>query len=83
MFDKLSNLGCAQQIGIMVRFQQPSMAGKPSKVFNSKFDGTINFDLCQVQVRDVLIRQGLQKLLRGIDGKSSDISKEDWDTYDL
>ena len=47
------------------------MAAKLAKVSNAKFevekfDGKNNFGLWQVQVRDVLIQQGLHRALKGL-----------------
>ncbi|KAF7812915.1 putative B3 domain-containing protein [Senna tora] len=52
-----------------------------------KFDGRINFDLCQVQVKDVLIQSGLHKALKGKifskDSKNSESNKRDGDRKEL
>ncbi|PON95853.1 hypothetical protein TorRG33x02_083760, partial [Trema orientale] len=55
----------------------------PIRADVEKFDGNINFDLCQVQVKDLLIQSGLHKVLKGRDnsGKSK-ISDEDWEDLD-
>ena len=60
-----------------------------------KFDGRINFGLWQVQVKDLLIRFGLHKALKGkpttttgedstrCETSKSTISDEDWEELDL
>jgi len=44
-----------------------------------KFDGMINFDLWQTQVKDVLIQYGLHNTLKGI---TSDMEEEKWKELD-
>lgn len=61
---------------------------KSAKVSNArfdieKFDGKINFGLWQVQVRDILIQQGLHRALKGRKGKREDMDDDDWEEYDL
>jgi len=45
-----------------------------------KFDGRMNFGLCQTQVKDVLIQYGLHMVLKG---KPSDMKEEEWEEFDL
>ncbi|KAJ1401061.1 hypothetical protein SESBI_29071 [Sesbania bispinosa] len=45
-----------------------------------KFDGRIHFGLWKVQVRDMLIRSGLHKALKG---KTSNMDDAKWEELDL
>lgn len=63
------------------------MAMKLGKVLNAKFDvekfdGKINFRFWQFEVLDILVHQGLHKVLEGKDGKPQDMSDEEWEDCD-
>ena len=64
------------------------MTSKIAKTSNAKFEvekfnGKINFSLWKVQVKDILIQQGLHKALKGPTGKPADMKDEDWENLDL
>ena len=47
-----------------------------------KFDGSNNFELWKVKMRDMLIQQGVAKALVGKTKKPYDMSNEDWNEID-
>ena len=47
-----------------------------------KFNGSNNFELWKVKMRDMLIQQGVAKALVGKTKKPYDMSNEDWNEID-
>ena len=47
-----------------------------------KFNGSNNFELWKVKMRDMLIQQGVEKALVGKTKKPYDMSNEDWNEID-